>query len=137
MSPDEARTQAKALLQSTDALLGGLLAIATQLREAVAVFSATIDQTEPVRPQLAREEGTETETTHNGFLTLAELTDRLKVAGIDYDKKTVNAYACQGVIPFIRQGKHRVFDWEQVLEALSKSKRRKHNEVVRTQTEVD
>jgi len=137
MSPDEARKQAKALLQSTDALLGGLLSIATQLREAVAIFSNTIDQTERACPQFKDEPGTESKTSHNGFLTLAELTAQLNMAGFGYDKKTVNAYACQGVIPFIRQGKHRVFDWAQVIDALSKSKRRKHNEVVRTQETVD
>jgi hypothetical protein len=61
----------------------------------------------------------------------------LKMAGINYDKKTVNAYACQRVIPFIRHGNHRMFDWAQVIEAISKLKRRKHNEVVRTQEKVD
>lgn len=137
MSPDEARKQAKALLQSTDALLGGLLSIATQLREAVAIFSNTIDQTERAYPQFNNEPRTESKTSHNGFLTLVELTEQLNMAGFGYNKKTVNAYACQGVIPFIRQGKNRVFDWTQVIDALSKSKRRKHNEVVRTQETVD
>ena len=130
MTPEEARIQARALLQSTDALLGGLLAVATQLREAVAVMQDTIDQTEPANPYLKREVGTEPNTTPaNGLISFNQLHEDLAMAGIHLKKNTLNSYACNGTIPCEKVGKHRMFRLKDVLSALDTNRRKtRHHE---------
>lgn len=129
MTPDQARAQARSLLQSTDALLGALLNVATQLRESCAILADALDQTElkpSALPATASREATLPDPpAPNGHLTFDELHQRLNAAGFRYTKQTLNGYASLGRIPCIRDGKHRYFDWLTVLEALKTKKRRK------------
>lgn len=140
MTPEEARQQARALLQSTDALLGGLLAVATQLREAVAVMQNTVDQTEPrakVVQNAPQPLQSSPETMQNGHMTLHELHEQLQLAGFRFGKNTLNSYACQGQIPCEKIGKHRYFVLRDVLAALNTKRRQKRNEMERPPAQVE
>lgn len=111
--------QARALLNATDAMLGALITITSQLRESVALLADTIDQIpqtaqnfSPLPPPKVKRLPTN--------LTLNELHGHLTLAGFPLSKSTINQYASTGSIPCTRSPSgQRQFDLTQVLDALA------------------
>ena len=103
--------------------------MATQLREAVAVFKQSIDACDTIVPEPVKVPPPKPVTVphpKNGErLSLGELHERLTLAGIPLAKETLNGYACSGKIPFTRVGVHRLFEWKPVILALGRMHRKK------------
>ena len=118
MTPKEALHNCRRLLNSTDALLSGMITMAQQLREATAILAEVVEEIPAVSITHNKSNG-------DSYLTLDELHEHCEMAGIRIAKSTLNQYACARRIPFHRapDGGRR-FLWLEVLESMRDNKKR-------------
>ena len=123
MSPEQVRAHARALLNSTDSLLGALLTVAQQLRESVAIMADMVDHAVPEK-RFSPPRSTQFDDVSegkNGLMTTVELVERLKTAGMPLAKTTIENYTTRGIIPTAPgHPRKRLYEWQAVLEALQK-----------------